>query len=61
MTGGGPVNKTLSPIMFLYNSFRSLDKTMGYTIAGALLMMIAITVVNSIVFTVIRSQKSMDA
>ncbi len=61
MTGGGPVNKTLSPIMFLYNNFRSLDKTMGYTIAGALLMMAVITVVNSIVFTVIRSQRAQDA
>jgi len=60
MTGGGPVNKTLSPIMFLYNAFRSLDKTMGYTIAGALLMMVAITIVNSLVFTVIRSQKAQD-
>jgi multiple sugar transport system permease protein len=55
------VNKTLSPIMFLYNNFRSLDKTMGYTIAGALLMMLVLTILNSIVFTVIRSQKSMDA
>ncbi len=61
MTGGGPVNKTLSPIMFLYNAFRSLDKTLGYTIAGALLMMVAITIVNSLVFTVIRSQKAQDA
>ena len=61
MTGGGPVTKTLSPIMFLYNAFRSLDKTMGYTIAGALLMMVAITIVNSLVFTVIRSQKAQDA
>ncbi len=61
LTAGGPVNKTLSPIMFLYNAFRSLDKTMGYTIAGALLMMVVITIVNSLVFTVIRSQKAQDA
>ncbi len=61
ITAGGPVNKTLSPIMFLYNNFRSLDKTMGYTVAGALLMMIVITIVNSIVFTVIRSQRAQDA
>ncbi len=61
ITAGGPVNKTLSPIMVLYNNFRSLDKTMGYTVAGALLMMAVITVVNSIVFTVIRSQRAQDA
>ncbi len=61
MTGGGPVNTTLTPIMFLYNNFRSMDRTMGYTVAGALIMMLVITVVNSIVFTVIRSQKSQDA
>ena len=61
MTGGGPLNKTLTPIMFLYNNFRSLDRTMGYTVAGALIMMLAITAINTVVFTLIRSQKSQDA
>ena len=61
MTGGGPLNKTLTPILFLYNNFRSLDRTMGYTVAGALIMMLAITAINTVVFTLIRSQKSQDA
>lgn len=61
MTGGGPLNLTLTPILFLYNNFRSLDRTMGYTVAGALIMMLAITAVNTIVFTLIRSRKSQDA
>ncbi len=61
MTGGGPLNKTLTPILFLYNNFRSMDRTMGYTVAGALIMMLAITAINTVVFTLIRSQKSQDA
>ena len=33
---------------------------MGYTLAGALLVMIVITLVNTIVFRVIQSDKSAD-
>lgn len=61
MTGGGPVDSTLTPMMFLYNNFRAVDKNMSYTLAGALLMMVVIAAVSSIVFAVIRSEKSMDA
>jgi hypothetical protein len=60
MTGGGPVNRTLTPIMFLYNNFRSLDRTMGYTVAGALIMMLAITAINTIVFTLRKNVKFHD-
>lgn len=61
MTGGGPVDSTLTPMMFLYNNFRAVDKNMSYTLAGALLMMIVIGAVSSVVFTIIKSEKSMDA
>lgn len=60
MTGGGPVNSTLTPMMFLFNNFRDQSVNMGYTVAGALLMMVAIGLINSVVFTVLRSEKSMD-
>ena len=60
LTGGGPLNKTLTPMLYIYNNFRDRTKTMGYTIAGALLMLILIAVINSIVFKLIRSEKTLD-
>jgi ABC-type sugar transport system permease subunit len=60
MTGGGPREQTLSPMLYMYNNFKDLNRTMGYTIAGALLMMILIAIINSFIFTVIRSEKTMD-
>jgi ABC-type sugar transport system permease subunit len=61
MTGGGPLNRTLTPMIFLFNKFRDANVTMGFTLAGALLMMIVIGVVNSFVFNIITSEKSQDA
>lgn len=60
LTGGGPTNSTLTPMLYLYNNYRDLSKGMGYTIAGAILMMIIITLINSVVFTVIKSEKSLE-
>lgn len=58
--GAGPVNSTLTPMVFVYNNFKSADFSLGYTIAAALLLMIVIGALNSLVFTVIGSQKSQD-
>ncbi|GHU71340.1 sugar ABC transporter permease [Clostridia bacterium] len=58
--GGGPVNATLTPMLFIYNNFKSSDYSMGYTIAGALMLMIVIGALNSIVFTLIGSEKAQD-
>jgi ABC-type sugar transport system permease subunit len=44
LTGGGPTNSTLTPMLYLYNNYRDLSKGMGYTIAGAILMMIIIII-----------------
>lgn len=60
MTGGNPVNNTLTPMMYIYNNFKSADYSMGYTVAAALLMMIVIGTLSSFVFRLIRSEKSMD-
>lgn len=57
---GGPVNSTLTPMIYIYNNFKSPDYTMGYTVAAALLLMIIIGAMNSIVFTLIGSQKAQD-
>lgn len=60
LTGGGPSNSTLTPMLYLYNNYRDTSKSMGYTIAGAVLMLILITAINSIVFGVIKSEKTME-
>ncbi len=60
MTGGNPVNNTLTPMMYIYNNFKSADYSMGYTVAAALLMMIVIGSLSSFVFRLIRSEKSQD-
>ena len=57
---GGPVNSTLTPMIYIYNNFKSPDYTMGYTVAAALLLMVIIGALNSIVFTLIGSQKAQD-
>lgn len=60
LTGGGPMNKTLTPMLYLYNNYRDASKGMGYTIAGALIMMVFISAINMIIFRVIRSEKLVD-
>lgn len=60
LTNGGPLNKTLTPMLYMYNNFRDRNKTMGYTVAGALLIMIVIAIINSFVFKLIRSEKSLE-
>jgi ABC-type sugar transport system permease subunit len=44
--------------MYLYNSFRDPGRPQNVTIAGALLVMILIMVINIIVFKTVRSEKS---
>lgn len=60
MTGGNPVNNTLTPMMYIYNNFKSADYSMGYTVAAALLMMVVIGTLSSFVFRLIKSEKSQD-
>lgn len=60
MTGGGPREQTLTPMLYMYNNFKNTGMSMGHTIAGALLMMILIALLNSFVFKVIKSEKSID-
>ena len=58
VTGGGPLESTLTPVMYLYNSFRDPGRPQNVTIAGALLVMILIMTINIIVFKTVRSEKS---
>lgn len=57
---GGPVNSTLTPMIYIYINFKIPDYTMGYTVAAALVLMVIIGALNSIVFTLIGSEKAQD-
>jgi ABC-type sugar transport system permease subunit len=61
MTGGGPLNRTLTPVLYLFNSFRDPNRPQNVTIAGAILVMLLISTVNVIVFRFVRSRRSEDA
>ena len=58
ITGGGPDNKTITPALYLFSSFRDSSKTPNVTIAGALIILVLIVAINGIVFVTIRSKKS---
>ena len=60
VTGGGPVEKTLTPVLYLFNSFRDPARPQNVTIAGALMVMVVIMTINIIVFKTVRSEKSGD-
>ncbi len=58
ITGGGPLEKTLTPALYLFNSFRDAGRSQNVTIAGAILIMILTVLINTIAFRLIRSQKT---
>ena len=60
MTGGGPQNSTLTPVLYLFNSFRDPSRPDNVTIAGAILIMIFIMTVNIFVFKTIKTRRSED-
>lgn len=60
ITGGGPLNRTLTPALYLYNSFRDSSRTQNVTIAGALIIMLLIVAINAVAFRFMRSKKSED-
>lgn len=60
LTGGGPTNTTLTPMLYLYNNYRDMSKGMGFTIAGAVLMLIFITAINSLVIFVLKPGRDVN-
>jgi len=58
ITQGGPQNMTLTPSLYLFNSFRDSGRPQNATIAGSLIVMVIIVTVNLIAFRLIRSKKS---
>lgn len=60
MTGGGPADDNLTPIVYIFNNFKN-NPTMGPTVAASLLMVIVIGFISGIIFKITSSEKSMDA
>ncbi len=60
ITGGGPVNKTMTPALYLFNSFRDSGRSPNVAIAGALIIMVLIAFLNLISFSLLHSKKSED-
>lgn len=61
ITGGGPLNETLTPTLYLYNIYSSPSYSPNIAIAGALIIMILIGSVNWVIFKLVNSQRSQDA
>lgn len=60
MTDGGPANSTLLPNLLLFNHFRN-DTFVGYSIAGALLMLVVLGSVSVVIFRLMPSEKAVDS
>lgn len=60
ITAGGPDNMTMTPSLYLYNSFRDPLRPQNVTIAGALLIMVLIVIINIVAFNLVRSKKCQE-
>ena len=58
ITGGGPLEMTLTPALYLFNSFRDINRSPNVTIAGALIIMIVIVIINAITFRLLKSKET---
>ncbi|OJX95413.1 carbohydrate ABC transporter membrane protein 1 (CUT1 family) [Salana multivorans] len=59
MTGGGPLNSTTLPNLFIFNHFRN-DLNVGYSIAAALLLFLVLGSISALVFRFINSERLVD-
>lgn len=59
MTGGGPLDSTTLPNLFIFNHFRN-DVNVGYSIAAALLLFVVLGTVSALVFKFVNSERLVD-
>lgn len=60
MTGGGPSESTLTPVLFIFLKKDDPGFQESQIMAGSILIMIPIALINLLVFKIIKSEKSMD-
>jgi multiple sugar transport system permease protein len=59
MTGGGPLDETTTPNLYIFNHFRN-DVLVGHSIASALLLFVVLGSISAIIFKVLNSEKAVD-
>jgi ABC-type sugar transport system permease subunit len=61
MTGGGPVDVTTTPNLFIFNSFKDgTPYATSFSLAAALLLFVVLGAVSLLIFKVFRSEKALD-
>jgi ABC-type sugar transport system permease subunit len=61
MTGGGPVDVTTTPNLFIFNSFKDgTPYATSFSLAAALLLFVVLGAVSLLIFKVFRSEKAID-
>lgn len=60
MTGGGPLEATLTPVLYLFNNYRNVLQSTSVTLAGSILVMIIVGALNAVVFFAVQSKSSED-
>jgi ABC-type sugar transport system permease subunit len=61
MTGGGPVNSTTSPNLFIFNAFRDgTEYSTSFSLTAALLLFVVLGGISVLVFRLINSDKAVD-
>lgn len=59
MTGGGPLDATTTPNLYIFNHFRN-DVMVGNSIAASLLLFVVLGSISAIIFRVLNSEKAVD-
>lgn len=61
MTGGGPVNATNTPNLFIFNAFRDgTPYSTSFSLTAALLLFLVLGAISVLVFRLINSDKAVD-
>ena len=62
IAGGGPVNASTTPNLYIFNQFRSATPyAMTFSITASLLLFIVLGTISALVFRLIKSEKAVDA
>lgn len=59
MTGGGPLDSTTLPNLFIFNHFRN-DINVGFSISAALLLFVVLGTISALVFKFVNSERLVD-
>ncbi|MDN5726415.1 MAG: sugar ABC transporter permease, partial [Propionibacteriales bacterium] len=59
MTGGGPLDATMMPNLYIYQHFTQ-DPRQGQPLAAALMLFLVLGAISAIIFRLINSEKSQE-